>query len=167
MRKERAYDQFLRDNREKKRATSKKRCYEKGSIMAKMPKECQDMINNAYAAAFSTCSGDIPNVVPVSMKQVVDDETVMVSDQYMRKTLANLKENPRAALSVWDNEGGFQVKGSVTYENEGPRYEAVAAQVKAILSGMGYDFTSKGVCFLHVEDVYSVTPGAHAGDRLA
>ncbi len=135
--------------------------------MAKMPKDCQDMINNAYAAALSTCADGVPNVVPVSMKQVIDDETVMVSDQYMRKTLANLRANPRAALSAWDDEGGFQVKGTVIYENEGPRYEAVAAQVKEILSGMGYDFTSKGVCYIHVDEVYSVTPGEHAGERLA
>lgn len=135
--------------------------------MAKMPQACQDMINNAYAAAFSTCAGDVPNVVPVSMKQVIDDETVMVSDQYMNKTLANLKANPHAALSVWDEEGGFQVKGTVTYENEGERYEAVAAQVHAILSSMGYDFTSKGVAYLHVEAVYSVTPGEGAGAQIA
>lgn len=135
--------------------------------MAKMPKDCQDMINNAYAAALSTCADGVPNVVPVSMKQVIDDETVMVSDQYMLKTLANLRANPRAALSAWDDEGGFQVKGTVIYENEGPRYEAVAAQVKEILSGMGYDFTSKGVCYIHVDEVYSVTPGEHAGERLA
>lgn len=135
--------------------------------MSAMPKECQDLINNAYAAAFSTCSDSIPNVVPVSMKQVIDDETVMVSDQYMNKTLANIKANPKAALTVWNDEGGFQVKGSVTYENEGPRYEAVAAQVKEILSGMGYDFTSKGVCYIHVEEVYSVTPGSHAGELIA
>lgn len=135
--------------------------------MAKMPQACQDLINNAYAAALSTCADGVPNVVPVSMKQVIDDETVMVSDQYMKKTLANLRENPHAALSVWDEETGFQVKGSVTYENEGPRYEAVAAQVHEILSSMGYDYTSKGVAYIHVEEVYSVTPGEHAGEKLA
>ena len=134
--------------------------------MACMPQDCIDMINSAYAAAFSTCSSGMPNVVPVSMKQAMDPETVMVSDQYMSKTLANLKANPKAALSVWDKEGGYQVKGTVTYENEGARYEQVAAQVKEILSSMGYDFTSKGVCFLHVEEVYSVTPGEHAGERI-
>lgn len=134
--------------------------------MACMPQDCIDMINSAYAAAFSTCSSGMPNVVPVSMKQAMGPETVMVSDQYMSKTLANLKANPKAALSVWDKEGGYQVKGTVTYENEGARYEQVAAQVKEILSSMGYDFTSKGVCFLHVEEVYSVTPGKHAGERI-
>lgn len=138
-----------------------------GETMAKMPQECQDMINNAYAAAFSTCAEGVPNVVPVSMKQVVDDETVMVSDQYMNKTLANIRANPYVALSAWDEQGGFQVKGSVVYEDEGPRYEQVAAQVRQILSSMGYDFTSKGVCFIHVEEVYSVTPGAGAGQRIA
>ena len=135
--------------------------------MAKMPKECQELVNNAYAAAFATCTGDVPNVVPVSMKQAWDDETVMVSDQYLCKSLANLRVNPHVALSVWDEEGGFQVKGTVTYEDEGPRYEQVAAQVQAILSSMGYDYTSKGVCFIHVEEVYSVTPGERAGKRLS
>lgn len=135
--------------------------------MAKMPQECQEMINSAYAAAFSTCSDGIPNVVPVSMKQTIDSETVMVSDQYMNKTLANLKENPHAALTVWNDEGGFQIKGSVAYENEGPRFEQVAAQVKEILTSMGYDFESKGVCYIHVEEVFSVTPGKNAGTKIA
>lgn len=136
--------------------------------MAKMPQECQDLINNVYAAAVSTCSPDgIPNVVPCSMKQVIDDETVMISDQYMNKTLANLKANPRMAVTVWNETGGYQVKGTVTYENEGPRYEAVAEQVHAILSSMGYDYTSKGVCYIHVDEVFSVTPGPDAGAKLA
>ena len=136
--------------------------------MAKMPKECMDMINETYAAAVSTCSVDgVPNVVPCSMKQAWDEETVMISDQYMRKTLANLKENPQMALSVWDNEGGWQVKGTVTYEDSGERYEQIAAQVHQILSSMGYDYYSKGACFLHVDAVYSVTPGKHAGEQIA
>ena len=136
--------------------------------MAKMPQECMDMINDAYAAAVSTCDGEgMPNVVPCSMKQAWDEETVMISDQYMNKTLANLRENPQMALSVWDEQGGWQVKGTVTYEDEGELYEQVAAQVHQILSSMGYDYYSKGVCFLHVDAVYSVTPGEHAGERVA
>lgn len=136
--------------------------------MTKMPRECMDMINNVYAAAVATCSLDgTPNVVCCSMKQAYDEETIMISDQYMKKTLANLKENPKMAVTVWDEEGGFQCKGTVIYENEGPRYEAIAAQVHDILSSMGYDFYSKGVCWMHVDAVYSVTPGCNAGERLA
>ncbi|MGI6217301.1 MAG: pyridoxamine 5'-phosphate oxidase family protein [Coriobacteriales bacterium] len=135
--------------------------------MAKMPQECIDLVNNAYAAAFSTCSDDIPNVVPVSMKQAVDDETIMISDQYMNKTLANIKKNPHVAVSVWNETGGYQIKGTVTYENEGPRYEQVAAQVHQILSSMGYDYYSKGVCFIHVDEVYSVTPSDNPGERIS
>lgn len=135
--------------------------------MAKMPQDCMDMINNVYAAAVATCDGNgVPNVVCCSMKQAYDDETVMISDQYMRKTLANLRENPHMAVTVWDETHGYQVKGTVTYEDEGDRYRAIAAQVEQILSSMGYDYTSKGVCFLHVEQVYSVTPGEHAGELL-
>lgn len=136
--------------------------------MAKMTQDCMDMINNVYAAAVATSTKDgDPNVVCCSMKQAYDDETVMISDQYMLKTLANLEENPRMAVSVWDETHGYQVKGTVTYENEGDRYESIAAQVHEILSGMGYDYYSKGVCWLHVEEVYSITPGDEAGARIA
>ena len=96
------------------------------------------------------------------MKQAYDEETVMISDQYMSKTLANLRENPRMSVSVWDETHGYQVKGSVVYENEGERYEAIAAQVHQILSSMGYGYYPKGVCWLHVDEVYSITPGPDA-----
>ena len=136
--------------------------------MAIMPKEAQDLVKNSYAAAFSTCSLDgIPNVVPVSMKQVIDDETIMISDQYMTKTLANLQANPHVAVTVWNEEAGYQMKGTVTYVNEGPDFEAVAAQVHEILSSMGYDYYSKGVCYIHVDEVFTVTPGDNPGRKLA
>ncbi len=136
--------------------------------MTKMPADCMEMINNVYAAAVATCNkSGIPNVVCCSMKQAWDEETVMISDQYLKKTLANVQENPHMAVSVWDETHGYQVKGSVVYENEGERYQAIARQVHSILSGMGYDYYSKGVCWLHVEEVYSLTPGEGAGERLA
>lgn len=136
--------------------------------MAQMPQDCMDLINNSYAAAVATATPEgVPNVVCCSMKQAWDDQTVLISDQYMNKTLQNLQQNPYMSLSVWDNEHGYQVKGPVTYENEGENYEAVAAQVHAILSSMGYDFYSKGVCWLHVQEVYSLTPGEEAGKLLA
>ena len=136
--------------------------------MAKMTQDCMDAINNVYAAAVATVSSDgVPNVVFCSMKQAYDDETVMISDQYMRKTLANIKAGSKMAISVWDETRGYQVKGSVTYECEGERYEAIAAQVHQILRSMGYDYYSKGVCWLHVEEIYSITPGEEAGKRIA
>ena len=91
--------------------------------MAKMPQDCMDMINNVYAAAVATADANgVPNVVCCSMKQAYDDETVMISDQYMRKTLANVETGSKMAVSVWDETHGYQVKGSATYENEGERY---------------------------------------------
>ncbi len=136
--------------------------------MAKMPQDCMEMINNAYAAAVATCSLDgVPNVVSCSMKQAWDAETVMISDQFMKKTLANIQANPRMALSVWDETHGYQVKGTVIYESDGPNYEAISSQVHQILSSMGYDFRSKGVCWLRVEEVYSITPGPDAGELIS
>ena len=67
--------------------------------MACMPQDCIDMINSAYAAAFSTCSSGMPNVVPVSMKQAMDPEANLVSTNTCRKR-SPAKANPKAALGL-------------------------------------------------------------------
>ena len=41
----------------------------------------------------------IPNVVPIGAFKLIDDDTLLISDQYFLKTLRNLKENPAIALS--------------------------------------------------------------------
>ena len=48
----------------------------------------------------------IPNVVPVGAVKILDDETILVSDQFFLKTLSNLKQNPTVAMSFWDTEHG-------------------------------------------------------------
>ena len=66
---------------------------------------------------------------------------------------------PRGTTRAASSEGHRHVR------ERGPAAtKPVAAQVHEILSSMGYDYASKGVCFLHVEEVYSVTPGEGAGD---
>ena len=56
----------------------------------------------------------VPNVVPIGAFKLLDDETLLISDQYFHKTLQNLKENPVVALSWWGEKGGYQIKGPVT-----------------------------------------------------
>lgn len=135
--------------------------------MAKMPQDCQDLMNNAYAAAVATSAPDgMPNVVCCSMKQAFDDETVLIGNQYMNKTMDNLKAGSKMAVSVWDETHGYQVKGTVTYDDSSELYKAIAAQIHENLAAMGYDIYCKGACFLHVEQVYSITPDETAGKLL-
>ena len=55
--------------------------------------------NKPYAIATASKKG-IPNVVPMSTVQIVADDTIWIGDNYMVKTLANVKENPLMALYV-------------------------------------------------------------------
>lgn len=53
----------------------------------------------------------IPNVVPIAAFRVWDDGTLLISDQFFNKTLANMKENPVIALSWWGRRAVSRSRG--------------------------------------------------------
>ena len=71
--------------------------------MAKMNQRIRELLERrkVFALATATKNG-IPNVVPIGALKVLDDETILISDQYFRKTLRNMKNNPQAAIAVYD-----------------------------------------------------------------
>jgi uncharacterized protein len=66
----------------------------------------------AFPIATSSKAG-IPNVVPIGFVELVDDETIWIADNFMKKILANVLENPQSFslhLGTW-NKGMFPDKG--------------------------------------------------------
>ena len=59
---------------------------------------------------------------PMGSVQLVSDDTIWLGDNFLNKTLANVKENPHMAIYFWEPEKKrcFQIKGSVTVEIAGP-----------------------------------------------
>ncbi len=136
--------------------------------MAHMTKEIQDMFERASAVVLATAGNDgIPNAVPVAMKKVIDPETIVISDQYFNKTLDHLKENVQVAVTFWEGNEGYQLKGLATYENEGPRFDEVAQMVAEKAAAIGVPLKSKGACFIKIDNIYSVSPGPTAGELIA
>ena len=43
-----------------------------------------------------------PNVVPIGFVELIDDETIWIADNFMVKTLANIKENPKVSIYVYE-----------------------------------------------------------------
>lgn len=133
--------------------------------MVKLTPEMKEVFskNKPYAIATASKTG-IPNVVPMSTVQIVADDTIWIGDNYMVKTLANVRENPRMALYVWDPEKKrcYQIKGTVTVETSGPDYEKIKAQIKA----KGPHYPAKGLVILNITEVFDCTPGATAGSKL-
>jgi hypothetical protein len=133
--------------------------------MAKLTQEMIDKMKAQGKFAFATASKDgVPNVVPVGMLFVGEDGNIWLVDNYLNKTLANLKENPRAAFYIWYPDCGesYQIKGTVTIECSGPDYE----KAKAFAHSIKETFPAKNLVKMTVEDIYYVTPGDHAGKKL-
>ncbi len=136
--------------------------------MAKMTERMRNLFNQQKVVVLATAGADgVPNAVPVGAKEIIDDETILISDQYFNKTLANLKANPTAAVTVWEGHEGYQFKGRISIETEGERYERVARWVAEKGEKVGRELRSKGIVLLHIEAIYGVSPGPNAGAKLA
>jgi predicted pyridoxine 5'-phosphate oxidase superfamily flavin-nucleotide-binding protein len=111
----------------------------------------------------------IPNVVPIGAVKILDDETILVSDQYFLKTLKNLRENPKVAISFWemDKGEGYQIKGDATIHTEGKIYEETVEWIRRYGEEIGHPLKSKGAIVIKITEIYSVTPGSNAGQKIA
>jgi predicted pyridoxine 5'-phosphate oxidase superfamily flavin-nucleotide-binding protein len=64
--------------------------------MVKLTDEIKESLAATKLAFFATSAKDhTPNVVPVAAFKVLDDTSLLISDQFFNKTLANMKENKK------------------------------------------------------------------------
>ena len=133
--------------------------------MAKLTPEILEQMKKQKVYSVATASKDgVPNVVPVGMLIPQEDGSIWIIDNYFKKTLANMQENPKAAFYVWNPEctESWQIKGSLSIENSGPDYEAGAVYAKLINEKL----PAKNLVKMTVDEIYYVTPGDHAGKRV-
>ncbi len=136
--------------------------------MAQMTERMQELFNSIRTVILSTATADgTPNAVPVGAKRIIDSETILISDQFFNKTLENMKANPKAAVTFWEGREGYQLKGTVSIETSGQRFEETAQWIKEMSEKTGFPLKSKGAAILHIEEIFGVSPGPGAGKRLA
>ena len=136
--------------------------------MAKMTERMMEVFTKVPTAVLATATADgTPNAVPVGAKKIIDDETVLISDQFFGKTLANIKANPKVALTYWEGHEGYQIKGTVTVETSGARFEETAKWIEEMGNKAGFPLKSKGAVILKIDEIYGVAPGPGAGKKLA
>ena len=110
----------------------------------------------------ATASADgVPNVIFLSQVTIVDDDHVAISNQFLRKTIRNLAENPVATLLVIDPGDGESYKLLVRHvrsENDGEGFEEarLALDSLAALVDMQDVFSLKGLEVFRVLDVVQV-----------
>jgi len=136
--------------------------------MAQMTERMKELFDSVSTVVLSTSTLDgIPNAVPVGAKKIIDSETILISDQFFNKTLANMKANPRVSVTYWQGHEGYQLKGTVTIETSGQRYEETAQWIKELSVKVGFPLQSKGAIIMAIEEIYGVSPGPGAGKQLA
>jgi uncharacterized protein len=116
-----------------------------------------------FPLATASKDGD-PNVVPVGSVFLIDPETIWIGDQFMKQTLKNLKENPRACLYAWgpETKGCLKIKCKVKVHTDGPDYDKMKDMVKAKRA----DLVCMALLEFKVTGVYNCKSGPGAGDKL-
>lgn len=134
--------------------------------MARITEEIKRVIGEAKVFAVATASEDgEPNVVPIAFGKVLGEDEILLVDNFMNKTMENLKTNSRAAVSVWKagDSKGYQFKGDVRIETSGRNFEDGVKMVKAEEP----ELNPKAVVIVTVESIYSITPGPDAGKLIS
>jgi len=129
----------------------------------KMPKKVKDIFNNEPVHQLATSSKNgVPNISNAGAKYLLDDETIIIVDNYMNKTLSNIIENPAVAILLRSGKESYQIKGSCGYLTSGVLYEEAKKWMKSI----GEKYPAKGVLKIKVEHIYNSNSGAGAGEKL-
>ena len=136
--------------------------------MAQMTKRIRELFEKVPTAIFATATTQgVPNAVPVGAKRVLNDSTILISDQFFNKTLENLLANPSVAVSFWEGHEGYQIKGTAAVETTGERFEETARWMEERSSKAGFPLKSKGAVVIHIDEIFGLAPGPGAGKKLA
>jgi predicted pyridoxine 5'-phosphate oxidase superfamily flavin-nucleotide-binding protein len=107
-------------------------------------------------------SDGMPNAVPIRWTKILANDTLMLVDNFMKKSVDNIAVNPRVAISVWKDSTGYQFKGTASIETSGLNFENGK---KMVLEG-NPKLNPKGVVILRVDSIFSTSPGTGAGKKL-
>ncbi|NTV45163.1 MAG: hypothetical protein HGB11_01250 [Chlorobiales bacterium] len=131
--------------------------------MTMLTEQMKDLINHAEAWVLATADSDgVPNAIPVNWCELIDDDTMMLVDNCMKKTVENIMVNPNVAISIWEGSVGYQFKGKARIETSGEVFEEGEKIVKMV----NPTAHPKGVIIVDIETIYNISPGQDAGKQL-
>ena len=95
--------------------------------MAQLPETVKKAISEQEIFPVATSNQDrIPNVVYIKYLKIIDDQTVLIADNFLNKTRDNILSNGKIAFAVRDEEkGSFQIKGTAERLTEGDMFDEV------------------------------------------
>ena len=133
--------------------------------MVRLTADMKEAFSKMKVFPVATASKDgAPNVVPLAMVRLVDDETIWITDNFMNKSMSNLRVNPKVAIYIWGPEikGCFQIKGITSIRNSGPEYE----EMKADINRKRPELPARSLVIVKITEVYECKPGPTAGAKI-
>ena len=132
--------------------------------MVKVSVEVKDVLLKQKILPVATANSEgVPNVVFVGIWKFIDDENLLLVDNFFKKRRKNLEENPRVAIVGFDGETNrsYQVKGRVEIENSGDHFNE-AGEMSA-----SKKLQAKAAVVVRIEEIYNAAPGPDAGLQIA
>ena len=133
--------------------------------MVKLPANVKEAFATVktFPIATASKSGE-PNVTPHGFVMLMDDETIWIGDVFMKNTLKNVTENPKASIYLHgpETKGCFQIKGDITVKSSGPEYEKLNGIVASKMPGA----KAKNLLIMKIHSVHNCAPGPQAGEKI-
>jgi predicted pyridoxine 5'-phosphate oxidase superfamily flavin-nucleotide-binding protein len=134
--------------------------------MVKLTDDMVKSLENEVVFIATASKDGIPNVAAMRAVKVLDAEKgiVLIADNFMNKTLKNILENPKVALTTANcRDMPYQYKGTVEYYTEG-EYLKMAEDVDKALKP---DLKPKGAVVIKITEIYNLKSGPDAGKLIA
>jgi len=133
--------------------------------MVNLTAEMKEAFGKMKIFPVATASKDgMPNVVPIGVVELVSDDTIWITDNFMHKSLENLAVNPKIAIYIWGPEikGCFQIKGLASVKTGGRDFDAMKAKINAKNPAM----PARSLIIVKITDVFECQPGPKAGSKI-
>jgi predicted pyridoxine 5'-phosphate oxidase superfamily flavin-nucleotide-binding protein len=133
--------------------------------MVKLTADMKEAFGKMKVFPVATATKDgTPNVIPLGIAELVSDDTVWFVDNFMNKTLSNLRTNPKIAFFVWGPEikGCYQVKGVAAIRTSGKEYD----EMKAKINQKNPALPARSLVIVKITEIFECKPGPSAGSKL-
>jgi predicted pyridoxine 5'-phosphate oxidase superfamily flavin-nucleotide-binding protein len=133
--------------------------------MVKLTTEMKEAFGKMKIFPVATATKDgTPNVIPIGIAWLMSDDTIWFVDNYMNKTLSNLRTNPRIAFYLWGPEikGCYQVKGVADIRTNGKEYE----DMKEKMNIKNPALPARSLVIVKITEIFECKPGPTAGAKI-
>ena len=118
--------------------------------MSSLPQPFNDAWNQREARMIFTTvsSSGEPNAVWVLCVDKLDDQRILIANNFFNKTLENIKAGSQGSLLfIAPEREAYQIKGSLEYYTDGPIY-------KNMKNWLDPKFAGVGAVILNIESIY-------------